>query len=140
MKGINWVLYSIRPKVPKPKTYFVTSYLKKYFLTQTSVEEFEFYRLLQIISFVRSYANSGRKEVVNDQIYMTVEFYLVDFMKMIEAKKNTYQREQFLEFFDNLMGLPPYQEQFSDKEFRKLLFFPVVNAIQRTERGPFRGF
>ena len=57
-------------------------------------------------------------------------------MKMIEAKKNTYQREQLLEFFDNLMGLPPYQEQFSDKEFRKLLFFPVVNTIQRTERGP----
>ena len=79
--------------------------------------------------------NSGRKEVVNEQIYITVEFYLVDFMKMIEAKKNTYQREQFLEFFDNLMGLPPY---LSDKEFRKLLFFPVVNAIaiQRTERGP----
>ena len=85
---------------------------------------------------MRSYANSGRKEVVNDQIYITVEFYLVDFMKMIEAKKNTYQREQLLEFFDNLMGLPPYQEQFSDKEFRKLLFFPVVNAIQRTEHGP----
>ena len=69
---------------------------------------------------LRSYTNSGRKEVVNDQIYITVEFYLVDFMKMIEAKKNTYQREQFLEFFDNLIGLPPYQEQFSDKEFRKL--------------------
>ena len=81
---------------------------------------------------MRSYANSGRKEVVNDQIYITVEFYLVDFMKMIKVKKNTYQREQLLEFFDNLMGLPPYQEQFSDKQFRKLLFFPVVNAIQTT--------
>lgn len=57
-------------------------------------------------------------------------------MKMIDAKKNTYQRKQLLEFFDNLIGLPPYKEQFSDKEFRKLLFVPVVNAIQRTERGP----
>lgn len=55
-------------------------------------------------------------------------------MKMIDVKKNTYQREQFLEFFHNLMELPPYKEQFSDKEFRKLLFFPVVNAIQRTQR------
>ena len=127
----DWLIYSIRLKFPKPKpkTYFVTSYLKKYFLTQTSVEEFQLYRLLQFISFVRSYANSGRKEVVNEQIYITVEFYLGDFMKTIDAKKNTYQREQFLEFFDNLMGLPPYQEQFSDKEFRKLLFFPVINAI-----------
>jgi len=132
----DWVLYSLRTKFPKPKTYFVTSYLKKYFLDQTNVEEFQLYRLLQFIYFVRSYANSGRKEVVNHQIYITVDFYLVDFMKMIDAKKNTYQRKQFLEFFDNLMGLPPYQEQFSDKEFRKLLFFPVVNAIQTTERGP----
>ena len=88
------------------------------------------------ISFVRSYTNSGRKEVLNQQIYITVQFYLVDFMKMVDAKQNTYQRKQFLEFFDNLMKLPPYQKQFSDKEFRKLLFFPVVNAIQTTERGP----
>jgi hypothetical protein len=100
-------------------------------LDQTNVEELQLYRLLQFISFVRSCANSGRKEVVNQQIYITV-----DFMKKIDAKQNTYQRQQFLEFFDNLMGLPPYQQQFSDKEFRKLVFFPVVNAIQRTERGP----
>lgn len=51
-------------------------------------------------------------------------------MKMVDVKQNTYQRKQFLEFFDSLMKLPPYQKQFSDKEFRKLLFFPVVNAIQ----------
>ena len=57
-------------------------------------------------------------------------------MQTIDAKKNTYQREQFLEFFDNLMGLPPYQAQFSNKKFRKLLFFTVVNIIQTTERGP----
>lgn len=132
----NWLLDSIRVKVPKLKTYFVTSYLKKYFLTQTSIEDFELYRLLQFISFARSYKNSGRKEIVNNQIYITIEFYLNDFMKSINAKKNTYQRKQFLEFFDNLMGLPPYHQQFSDKEFRKLLFFPVVNAIQRTKRGP----
>jgi len=57
-------------------------------------------------------------------------------MQTIDAKKNTYQRKQFLEFFDNLMGLPPYQAQFSNKKFRKLLFFTVVNIIQTTERGP----
>ena len=130
----DWLLYSLRNKVPKPKKYFVTSYLKKYFLT--NIEDLKFYRLLQFISFVRSYTNSGRKEVLNQQIYITVQFYLVDFMKMVDAKQNTYQRKQFLEFFDNLMKLPPYQKQFSDKEFRKLLFFPVVNAIQTTERGP----
>lgn len=55
-------------------------------------------------------------------------------MKIIKAKKNTYQREQFLEFFNNLMRLPAYQKWFSDKEFRKLLFFPVIIIIQKTER------
>jgi hypothetical protein len=44
---------------------------------------------------VRSYANSGRKKVVNDQIYITVEFYLVDFMKMIEAKKKRIKENNF---------------------------------------------
>ena len=34
------------------------------------------------------------------------------------------------------MGLPPYSVQFSDQNFRKLLFFPVVNAIQQTKNGP----
>lgn len=129
----NWLLDSIRVKLPKLKTYFVTSYFKKYFLTQTDVEDLELYRLLQFISFARSYIDSGRKEIVNDPIYITIEFYLSDFMKRIEAKKNTYQREPF---FENLMGLPPYTQQFSDKEFKKFLFFPVVNAIQTTKRGP----
>ena len=46
-------------------------------------------------------------QVEKKLLMTTVEFYLVDFMKMIDAKKNTYQREQFLKFFDNLMGLPP---------------------------------
>ena len=40
------------------------------------------------------------------------------------------------QFFDDLMGLPPYCVQFSDQKFRKLLFFPVVNAIQQTKNGP----
>ena len=28
------------------------------------------------------------------------------------------------------MGLPPYSLEFFDQKFRKLLFFPIVNAIQ----------
>lgn len=97
----DWLLYSLRNKVPKPKK----SYLKKYL---TNVEDLKLYRLLQFLSFVRSYTNSGRKEVLNQQIYITVPFYLVDFMQIVDANQNTYQRKQFLEFFDNLMGLPPY--------------------------------
>jgi len=57
-------------------------------------------------------------------------------MKTLQININSYQRKQFLQFFDDLIGLPPYSQKFSDKKFRKLLFFPVVNAIQETKNGP----
>lgn len=132
----DWLLKSLRLKLPKPKNYLVGSYLKKNFLTQTTLEEVKFYRLLQFISFVRSYSESGQKEFLNDQLYITVQFQLVDFMKALQIQINSYQRKQFLQFFDDLMQLPPYLVQFSDKNFRKLLFFPVINAIQQTKNGP----
>ena len=91
---------------------------------------------MQFISFVRSYSELGKKEILNDQLYITVQFQLVDFMKALQVNINSYQRKQFLQFFDDLMGLPPYCVQFSDQKFRKLLFFPVVNAIQQTKNGP----
>ena len=132
----NWLLESLRFKLPKPTTHLVVSYLKNYFLTQTNDEELQFYRLLQFISFVRSC--NGEKEILNDQPYITVQFQLVDFMKTLQVNRNTYQRKQFLQFFDDLMRLPPYSLQFSDQEFRKLLVFPVVNAIQEKKNGPWK--
>ena len=132
----HWLLDSLRLKLPKPKTHLVGSYLKNNFLTQTNSEELQFYRLLQFISFVRSCPELGKKEILNDQPYITVQFQLVDFMKTLQVNLNSYQRKQFLQFFDDLMGLPPYSVQFSDQKFRKLLFFPVVNAVQQTKNGP----
>ena len=131
-----WLLDSLRLKLTKPKTHLVGSYLKKYFLTQTNSEEIQFYQLLQFISFVRSYSELGKREILNHQPYITVQFQLVDFMKTLQVNLNSYQRKQFLQFFDDLMGLPPYSVQFSDQEFRKLLFFPVINAIQQTKNRP----
>ena len=84
----------------------VGSYLKNNFLTQTNSEELQFYRLLQFISFVRSYSELGKKKILNDQVYITVQFQLVDFMKTLQVNINSYQRKQFLQFFDDLMGLP----------------------------------
>ena len=110
----------------------VTSYLQK--LSQATSEKFQFYRLLQFISFVRVY--SGKKEIVNGQNYITVEFRLLDFIKTVNSQANTYQRQQFLQFFNQLQSLPPFREKFTDRKFRQFLFFPVVNAIQETKRGP----
>ena len=131
-----WLLNSLRLKLPKPKTYLVGSYLKKNFLTKTIFEETQLYRLFQFVSFARSYSESGQKEILNDQSYIIVHFQLVDFMKALQVNRNSYQREQILQFFDDLMGLPPYAVQFSEHKFRKLLFFPVVNVTQQTKNGP----
>jgi hypothetical protein len=81
----DWLLDSLRLKLPKPKNHLVGSYLKKYFLTQTNLEELQFYRLLQFISFVRSYSELGKEEILNDQLYITVQFQLVDFMKSVKS-------------------------------------------------------
>ena len=130
----DWLNYFLRAHFNKPKKHLVTSYLQEYFLSQATFENLQFYRLLQFISFVRTY--SGKKEIVNGQIYITVQFRLLDFMKTINCQANTYQRQQFLQFFNQLQGLPPFREKFADRKFRQLLFFPVVNAIQETKRGP----
>lgn len=128
----HWLSDSLRLKSPKPKNYLVSSYLKKYFLNQMNSEELQLDRLLQFIFFVRSYSELGKKEILNDQLYITVQFQLVGFMKILQVNLNTYQTKQF---FDDLMGLPTYSVKFSDREFRKLLFFPVVNAIQQMKNG-----
>lgn len=130
----DWLNYFLRAQFKKPKNHLVTSYLQKYFLNQATFENIQFYRLLQFISFVRTY--SGKKEIVNGQKYITVEFYLLDFMKTVNSQANTYQRQQFLQFFNQLQSLPPFREKFAERKFRQLLFFPVVNAIQETKRGP----
>ena len=57
-------------------------------------------------------------------------------MKTLNCQANSYQRQQFLQFFNQLQSLPPFRENFADRKFRQLLFFPFVNAIQETKRGP----
>ena len=89
----HWLLDSLRLKLTKPKTHLVSSYLKNNFLTQTNYEELQFYRLLQFISFVRSCPELGKKEILNDQPYIIVQFQLVDFMKTLQVNLNSYQRK-----------------------------------------------
>lgn len=73
---------------------------------------------------------------MNDQLYITVQLQLVDFMKTLPVNLNSYQGKKIFQFFDDLMELPLYSVKFSDQKFRKLLFFPIVNAIQQTKNGP----
>ena len=80
----------LRASSNKPKKHLITSYLQKDFLSQATSEKFQFYRFLQFISFVRTY--SEKKEILNGQIFITVQFRLLDFMKTLHCQPNTYQR------------------------------------------------
>ena len=73
----HWLLDSLRLKVTKLKTQLVDSYLKDNFLTQTNSEELQFYRLLQFISFVRSYPKLGKKEILNDQLAFNFNLWIL---------------------------------------------------------------
>ena len=133
----DWLNSLLRLHFNKPKKHLFTSSLQKYFLALSGDEKLEFYRLLQFLSFIRSYSFiNSIEERVNDQTYLTVEFPLIDFMRVVGKNGSTYQRNRFLKFFQKLQGLPPYREKFADSNFRQLLFFPVVNAIQEKKYGP----
>ena len=84
----DWLIYFLRPRHTKPKQHLVTSYLQKYFLTQANLEKLEFYRLLQFISFVRSY--SGRKEIVNGQTYVVVVGTPKNLLKLMANEKSDF--------------------------------------------------
>lgn len=90
---ISWFLYSMRSKLLKLNQHLLSLCFKKHFLAQTNIEELQLYCLLQFVFFVIFYSDLGRQEILNNQLYITVESYLVSFMKMVEAKQNTYQRE-----------------------------------------------
>lgn len=129
-----WLVHQARIMKDKPTEFLVGSYMEKHFLTLSKDETITFYRLLQFLSFVRAYQ---MKEIdVIGQTYCAVEFKLSNFMLAVGSSKNTYQRDKFREFFEDLQGFPPFREKFAKRKFRKLLFFPVVNSIQKTERGP----
>lgn len=116
----------------------MNNWLQKNFLSQTTTEKLKFYRLLQFLSFIRRYTDRGQKIILNEQTYITVEFKLVDFIKEVNQNSisTTYQRNDFRLFFDNLQGMPPFKERFAERKYKSILFFPVVNSIQKVERGP----
>lgn len=134
----DWLNYRLRENYREPKTRVVTSYMCQNFLNQTTNEKLQFYRLLQFLSFIRSYQNQGQEEIINGQTYITVEFKLANFLKEVNSNstRSTFQRAELILFFNNLQGMPPFKEQFAERKYKSILFFPVVNTIQKTSRGP----
>jgi hypothetical protein len=89
--------------------------------------------VLQFLSFTRTC--HFKKEILNQELYYTFRFPLVDFAKQIDLHPlSTYQRKKLLEFFYQLQGFPNIFNWFSDLEFRSILLFPVIRIENKTSK------
>lgn len=78
-----------------------------------------------------------KKEILNEEVYYTFNFPLIDFAKKIGFSKDRYthyQRRKLVDFFQQLQGLPPLITWFSDQEFRSTLIFPIVRIQNITSQ------
>ena len=129
-KFTNWFVINLR-KTKKPQNYLVTSYVSPNLrLEQTStLQQKNFYRLLQFLSFTRSY--SPIEETLNDQVFQTFAFPLSEFAQNIGFNKQNYthyQRQQLRSFFEQLRKIS-LTDWFSDEEFTSLAIFPVTRVV-----------
>jgi len=132
----DWLLLKLR-KTTKPENYLVSSYLKtRLGINSNSIQDINyFYRILQFLSFSRTCF--FKKEILNEEVYYTVNFPLIDFAKKIGFSKDRYthyQRRKLVDFFQQLQGLPPLITWFSDQEFRSTLIFPIVRIQNITSQ------
>jgi hypothetical protein len=126
----DWLVINLR-KTKKPLNRLVSSYISTNFkLQQTPTLQLEhFYRLLQLLSFTRSY--SPREEVLNGEVFQTFTFPLKEFARDIGFNKQNYthyQRQKLLSFFKQLQKIS-LTEWFTDDEFKNVLVFPVTKII-----------
>ena len=132
----NWLTNQLRKiKLCKKKLYvvLVTDYLRSIHLQNFSEKE-TFFRLLQLLSFIRTKKNIllnynvlfGKKSR-----YYTVSFDFNEFLDFINIDtKSSYQRNKILKFLKGLTYIKPLTQKFSNEQFRSLLMFPYVESIK----------
>lgn len=145
----DWLLVILR-QTNKPKNRLISSYIsenlkleKKSFLQQK-----DFYRLLQLLSFIRNYPYV--QETLNEEVFYSLTFPLSEFARDITLDKNITLDKKLLKskdqpkkkinpdlrtdlvrFFEELREYNMI-EWFSDEEFRSVVVFPVVEVRHKT--------
>ena len=115
----------------KPLNHLVSSYISTSLkLEETSIlEQKNFYRLLQLLSFTRSYSHV--EETFRGQVYKCFRFPLVEFAKDVGFDNETYthqQRRQLVYFLSELHKIA-LTDWFSDEEFKTVSVFPNVEVV-----------
>jgi len=91
-----------------------------------------FFRFLQFIAFSRT--QSANTKTFWDQSYSIIQFKITDFMDFIQIEnKNQYQREQLIQFFEELQIMKPFVQIFTNDSFQSSTIFPVVKIRKEFE-------
>ena len=95
-----------------------------------------FFKFLQFIAFIQT--QTVNTKTFWDQSYSILQFKINDFMDFIQIKnKNQYQRELFIQFFDQLQTMKPFVKIITNNSFQSFTIFPLVKAKKQFgEYGP----
>jgi NRPS condensation-like uncharacterized protein len=128
----DWLQIGLRKIVSTKKksetnfNFLVSSYLRKDCL-DSFVQKKQFFKLIQLLSFIRSLEYS--KQFIDDQVYYVMEFAVMDFISFRGGNaKSTYQRTKALEFLTSLQDIKPLIQKFSNNEFRRSVMFPLFET------------
>ena len=86
-----------------------------------------FFKFLQFIAFIQT--QTANTKTFWNQSYSILQFKINDFMDFIQINnKNQYQRELFIQFFDQLQTMKPFVKIITNNSFQSLIIFPIVKA------------
>lgn len=130
----DWLINSYRIKLRKeePDHLVVTDYIKNTQLNSFSEKE-SFFRLLQLLAFLRNAKVKPKKEeFLRNQSYYYLEFTLSDYLRFINMTgiggKGQWRRQKIRDALISLQGLNPVVKYFSSYEFRTYVIFPTIEV------------
>jgi hypothetical protein len=134
----DWLIdYLRRQNKPKESLSLVTGYFNQssYNLINTD-EKKKFFRFLQFITF--SHSQPTYTKTFWGQPYSIVQFKITDFMDFIQIpNKNQYQREQLIQFLEELQTMKPFVKIYTNESFQSFTVFPAVKIRKEFgEYGP----
>lgn len=132
----DWLLANFR-RVKKPPVQELlinslsTSYLTKKPMHELTEVEF-FYRLIQLLNYIKCLESSSKSISVGDLTYMTFQFPVNSFLEFIgKPKNNYYQVKKLVEFLKSLQTIEPILDNFSDVGFRGYVAFPYMKVERK---------
>ena len=91
-----------------------------------------FYRLMQLIDYMKSFKSSSKSIFMGDQRYQVFQFPVNHFLEFIgKPRNNYYQIKKLIKFLESLQDIEPILENFSDDGFRRYIAFPDLKVKRK---------